>query len=58
MNEVFSIHTIQVTIENIIQKAMGKSEPTIKLPEDMLEKSQVVGLDESRCHDNKKPNWT
>ena len=57
MEEVFSVHMSQGTIKNIVQEAMRKSKPAIKLLEDMLRKSPVVGFDESGCYNNKKLDW-
>ncbi len=54
MEEVFSVHMSQGTIKNIVQEAMRKSKPAIKLLEDMLRKSPIVGFDESGCYNNKK----
>ncbi len=56
MEEVFSVHMSQGSIKNIVQEAMRKSKPAIKLLEDML-KSPVVGFDESGCYNNKKLDW-
>lgn len=56
MEEVFSVHMSQGTIENFVQETMRKSRPAIKLLEDMLKKSPVVGFDESGCY-NKKLDW-
>ncbi len=56
MEEVFSVHMSQGSIKNIVQEAMRKSKP-IKLLEDMLRKSPVVGFDESGCYNNKKLDW-
>ena len=36
---------------------MRKSQPAIKLLEEMLKKSPVVGFDESGCYNNKKLDW-
>ena len=47
----------QGSIKNIVQEAMRKSKPAIKLLEDMLRKSPVVGFDESGCYNNKKLDW-
>lgn len=47
----------QGTIKNIVQEAMRKSKPAIKLLEDMLRKSPIVGFDESGCYNNKKLDW-
>ncbi len=57
MEEVFSVHMSQGSIKNIVQEAMRKSKPAIKLLEDMLRKSPVVGFDESGCYNNKKLDW-
>ena len=57
MREVFSVRLSQGTIKNFVQETMAKSKPAIKLLEDMLKKSAVVGFDESGCYNNKKLDW-
>lgn len=57
MDEVFSVHISQGTIENFVQETMRKSRPAIKMLEDMLKKSPVVGFDESGCYNNKNLDW-
>lgn len=57
MEEVFSVHMSRGTIENFVQETMRKSRPAIRLLEDMLRKSPVVGFDESGCYNNKKLDW-
>ena len=57
MKEVFGVHLSQGTISNFVQETLQKSQPAIKLLEDMLKKSSVVGFDESGCYNNKKLDW-
>ena len=57
MEEIFSVHLSQGSIENFIQETLRKSEPAIKLLEDMLKQSSIVGFDESGCYNNKKLDW-
>ena len=57
MDEIYSVHLSQGTIKNFVQEALRKSQPAIKLLEDMLKKSHVVGFDESGCYNNKKLDW-
>lgn len=47
----------QGTIKNIVQDAQKKSAPAIKLLEDLLKKSPIVGFDESGCYNDKKLDW-
>ena len=48
MDEVFSVHLSQGTIENFVQETMRKSQPAIKLLGEMLKKSPVVGFERLR----------
>lgn len=57
MEEVFSVHMSQGTIANFVQEAMRKSRPAIRMLEEMLKKSPIVGFDESGCYNNKKLDW-
>lgn len=57
MREMFSVEMSQGTVNNIVREALEKSAPAIKLLEDMLKKSRVVGFDESGCYNNKKLDW-
>ena len=57
MREMFSVEMSQGTVNNIVREALKKSEPAIRLLEDMLRKSRVVGFDESGCYNNKKLDW-
>ncbi len=57
MDEIFAVRISQGTIKNFVQEAMRKSQPAIKLLEDMLKKSPVVGFDESGCYNNKRLDW-
>ena len=57
MREMFSVEMSQGTINNIVREALKKSKPAIRLLEDMLRKSKVVGFDESGCYNNKRLDW-
>lgn len=57
MRELFSVPMSQGTIKNIIDETMKKAEPAIRLLEDMLKKSRVVGFDESGCYNLKRLDW-
>lgn len=57
MREMFSVEMSQGTVNNIVREALKKSKPAIRLLEDMLRKSRVVGFDESGCYNNKKLDW-
>lgn len=57
MREMFSVEISQGTINNIVREALRKSEPAIRMLEDMLRNSRVVGFDESGCYNNKKLDW-
>ena len=57
MRELFSIPMSQGTIKNIIDSTMKKAAPAVRLLEDMLKKSPVVGFDESGCYNQKRLDW-
>lgn len=57
MREVFSVPMSQGTIKNLIDGAMRKAAPAIKVLEDMLKRSPVVGFDESGCYNQKRLDW-
>lgn len=57
MKELFSLSMSQGTIKNIVDDAMEKSRPVIRLLEDTIRKSRVVGFDESGCYNQKRLDW-
>ena len=57
MREMFSVEMSQGTVNNIVRESLEKAAPAIKLLEDMLKKSRVVGFDESGCYNNKRLDW-
>lgn len=56
MKEVSCVRLSQGTTANLVQETVRKSQPAIKLLEDMLKKAPVAGHDESGCN-NKKLDW-
>ena len=57
MRELFSVPMSQGTIKNIINHTMKRAGPAVRLLEDMLRKSRVVGFDESGCYNQKRLDW-
>lgn len=57
MKELFSLQMSQGTIKNIVDNTMEKSRPAIRLLENMIRKSGVVGFDESGCYNQKRLDW-
>ena len=55
---MFNVSISQGTLANIVREMLDKSRPAIKLIEQLIKESSVVGFDESGCYVNGKLNWS
>jgi len=55
--EVYHLNLSQGTIDNILQDTNRRTEPAIRFIKDRVERTTVIGYNESGCYCNGKLQW-